>query len=144
MKKWSSALFLVSILLASSACDSSSSSLQGSSDIQQLRISNTGDEDIQDLIVLFPGATPAKTVRINFGDVPAGETTEYQSVSSGVYRYAAYEYTLDGETVHQPVMDWMGEEPLAGTQFTYQILLDKTRVQGDQIQLVEVLNESDS
>ncbi len=39
-------------------------------------------------------------------------------------------------------MDWLGEKPLSGTQFTYQILLDETKVKGDQIKLVNVLNDN--
>lgn len=61
---------------------------------------------------------------------------------SGVYRYAAYEYTLENRTIYQAVTDWLGEKPLPGTQFTYEISLDTTRVQGDQIQLVTVLTDN--
>ena len=141
MNKWPFTLLIVCTLLISSACNDASSP-PDSGEIQQLRISNTGIEDIEGLFVLFPGSTPAETVRIDFGDVPAGETTEYQSVPTGVYRYAAYEYTLGGTTVHQSVIDWVGEQSLEGVQFTYEILLDTARVQGDQIQLVNIFNEN--
>ncbi|WP_374687040.1 hypothetical protein [Promineifilum sp.] len=124
MIKWEPMLFVVCLLVTGSACTPTT---PPESAVQALRITNAGAEDIYDLIILFPGETPAETARIAFGNVAAGETTAYQAVPHGVYRYAAYEYTLDGDTLHQPVMDWVGEQPLAGTRFTYQIALDTTR-----------------
>ncbi len=109
---------------------------------QQLRISNVGDTNIQDFNIVVPGTTTAVLTYINFGNVESGETTEYQVIPGGVYRYSAYEYTVDDDTVFQAVVDWVGEEPLSGTRFTYQISLDETKVQGRQIQLVNVLTDS--
>lgn len=130
------------LLLVGSACDSPDPGPQQESGrTHELRIANTGDEDIRGLVVLFPGIDPSTTARIEFGDVAAGETTEYVAVPGGVYRYAAYEYTLNGETVHQPVTDWVGEAPMEGTRFTYRIGLDTMRVRGDQMRLVEVVGE---
>jgi len=57
----------------------------------------------------------------------------------GVYRYVAHEYTLKGNVVRQPVIDWVGENPIEGKKFTYQIVLDPKKVEGNQITLVEVL-----
>ena len=76
---------------------------------QQLRITNSGDTDIKGLVVVFPAGQgwDAGISRIEFGDIPAGQTSEYQNVPSGVYRYAAYEYVLDGDEVRQPVIDWV-------------------------------------
>ncbi len=140
-KKWLYVCLVTCLLLAGTACDSSDSNPQGPGDAHELRIANTGDEDIHGLIVLFPDVDQSATARIEFGDVVSGETSEYISVPGGVYRYAAYEYTLDGQTVHQPVTDWVGEVPLEGARFTYGISLDTTRVRGDQIQLFEVLTD---
>jgi len=57
---------------------------------------NNGSEGINSLMGLFPGpAANIKAARVEFGDVPAGELTEYRNIPSGVHRYAAYEYTLD-------------------------------------------------
>ena len=109
---------------------------------QELRISNVGDEDIQNLIIVFPGDTPMIPVRVDFGAVRSGATTVYQAMPIGVYRYAAYEYTLENRTIYQAVTDWLGEKPLSGTQFTYEISLDTTRVQGNQIQLLTVLADN--
>lgn len=140
MKKLIYKSLIIFILLILGACAESNSASQETTNLQQLRISNIGDKNIQNLIVVFPGVTTAVT-RINFGSVDAGQTTEYQMIPGGVYRYAAYEYTLGDETVYQAVIDWVGEEPLPGTQFTYEIALDETKVKGDQIQLVNVLTD---
>ena len=108
---------------------------------QQLRITNSGDTDITGLVVIFPAGYgwDAGTSRIEFGDIPAGQTSEYQNVPSGVYRYAAYDYVLDGVKVGQPVTDWVGEEPMAGKKITYQIALDLNKVVGNQVSLIMVL-----
>jgi hypothetical protein len=55
---------------------------------------NNGSEDIKSLMVPGPTAN-IEAARVEFGDVPAGELTEHRNIPSGVYRYAAYEYTLD-------------------------------------------------
>lgn len=106
---------------------------------QQLRIENRGDADLIHLTVVFPGKTPTETIRIFFGDVLAGTMSEYKDIPSGVYRYAAYEYTLAGTTVNQFVVDWLGEKPLAGETFTYRLRLQLEAVQGNQVQLEEVV-----
>jgi hypothetical protein len=94
-------------------------------DIAQLRIHNVGQVDIAAIIVIFPGATyEAEAVRVEFGEIPAGTMSEYREVPGGVYRYAAYDYMLDGEWLNQSVIDWVGETPLHGLKFTYNIQLD--------------------
>lgn len=109
------------------------------SDSSLLRIVNTGSRDIVGLVVLFPGSTAeAPSRRVEFGTVPAGQTTEYREVPGGVYRYAAYEYAVDGRVASQPVADWVGEAPMAGGQFTYRVTLDAAKKPGSQIRLVEV------
>ena len=108
--------------------------------VQELRITNAGRVDIAGLTVLFPGPTAdAEAIRVEFGNVPAGKTTDYRSVPRGVYRYAAYEYGIDGRSVEQPVVDWVGESRMAGVKFTYQIALDPQKQPGNQIQLLQVL-----
>ncbi len=106
---------------------------------QELRIVNAGSQAIVGLKVLFPGdSAEAQATRIDFGDVPAGKASEYRSVPGGVYRYAAYEYSLNGRLVQQPVVDWVGEKPMDGSRFTYRIELDATKPPGGQVQLIEV------
>ena len=53
-----------------------------------------------------------------------------------------YAYTLAGEPVTQPVTDWVGENPMAGRQFTYEIRLDPAQIQGGQMILVNVLTDT--
>jgi hypothetical protein len=98
-----------------------------------LRVTNTGAAPIENLVVLFPDD------RIEFGEVPAGATTDYLPVPKGVYRYAAYELEVNDETVQLPVIDWVGEEPVPGEAFTYVLDFDPNRgSQWEMLQLVEV------
>ncbi len=110
-------------------------------EFQKLRITNIGNIDIAGLVVIFPAGYgwDAGISQVEFGNIPAGQTSEYQNVPSGVYRYAAYEYTLDGRVVNQFIIDWIGEEPMSGQKFTYQIVLDLNTVVGDHVSLVTVL-----
>jgi hypothetical protein len=101
----------------------------------RLRVTNAGQTDINNLTVLFPDS------RILIGDVPAGATSDYAPAPKGVYAYAAYEFNLDGATVMQPVIDWVGESPLPGQSYTYVIELEPSRPQMQQITLVAVQAE---
>lgn len=101
----------------------------------RLRIVNAGDLAIENLTVLFPDGELA------FGDVAAGATTEYMHAPSGVYRYAAYRYEVDGEERLQPVIDWMGEAPMEGESFTYTIRYDPSQTDMLAIQLGEVTQD---
>ncbi len=143
MNKWVYTLFYACILIISCACAETNSSLQDSTPTQELRVSNIGDEDIYDLKVVFPGDTPVEAEKTSYGDIESGETTGYLIIPNGVYQYAAYEYTFNDQVIYQSVVDWLGEEPMSGTLFTYQIEFDSERVQGDQIHLINVLNEND-
>ncbi len=129
------AVMLVLAALILSACRSVSPAAN-----QRLRIVNSGNADIQALTVLFPGpSADALATRVRFGDISAGQMTGYQDVPGGVYQYAAYEYTLKGQTVTQPVTDWVGERPMPGRQFTYRIACDPQERPGGQIKLEQVI-----
>ena len=56
---------------------------------------------------------------IIFSAVPAGATTDYQPVQHGVYDNVAYQVTINDKFIEQPVIDWVGAEPLPGTSFTF-------------------------
>ena len=104
-----------------------------------LRIANDGLQDIAGLVVFFPGPTAdAPARRVEFGDVPAGQTTDYRPSAEGVYRYAAYEYTVSGAATSQKVADWVGEVPLPGDRYTYHVRYDAAKPSGRQIELVKV------
>ena len=108
--------------------------LSTTSPTQKLRIINQSDIPLHNLVVVFPDE------RIEFGDVPGGTTTEYRDVPQGVYRYAAYDVEVNGQSYEQPVVDWVGETPMQGENFTYIIDVDPARWQteGQVIQLVQV------
>ena len=99
----------------------------------RLRIKNDSDQEIKNLIVLFPDS------RISFGTVAANATTEYQIAPKGVYNFAAYEYEIDGQVVTQRVRDWVGESPRAEESFTYVIAFDPSSPTMPAIELKEVL-----
>ena len=123
-----------------SACSTQANATTTPTEFQKLRITNSSNVEIAELVILFPGPTwDSEASRVEFGTIPAGQTTNYVDVPSGVYRYAAYEYTLNGHTVRQPVIDWVGESPMAGKKFTYQLILDLKKVEGDQITLFSVV-----
>jgi len=139
-----SVLLLVSLLLAAGCAPAQSqptptptSTAAPTSTPEQvsgprLRIKNVGQHDLKDLTVLFPDS------RIAFGDVPAGTTSEYQPAPNGVYNYGAYEFEVDGQTVSQPVIDWVGESPRPGQSYTYVLDFDPTRQGMLMVELVEV------
>jgi hypothetical protein len=85
-------------------------------------------------VVIFPHD------RNEFGDVPAGTTTEYKEASNGVFRYAAYQFELDGQRVTESAIDWIGgESPLSSLLFTYVIDYEPNRTNiGGRIQLIEI------
>jgi hypothetical protein len=107
-----------------------------SAQVSHLRITNNGSLAINDLIVLFPQDS------IEFGDIPAGTTTEYKDVPNGALRYAAYKFEVDGQIITQPVIDWIGESPMSGELFTYTIDFDPNRANtGDRVRLIDVKND---
>src|SRR5213078_4814025 len=78
---------------------------------QRLRIVNASNAPITNLHVLFPDQ------EIVYGDVAANATTAYKVAPKGVYRYAAYRYDINGESITQPVIDFVGESPIDGATF---------------------------
>lgn len=104
------------------------------SPLQKLRIINQSNIALQSLVVVFPDE------RIEFGNIAGGTTTDYRYVPQGVYGYAAYSVEVNGQIYEQPVIDWVGETPLQGENFTYIIDVDPARWQteGQVIQLIKV------
>jgi hypothetical protein len=99
----------------------------------RVRVANGGSAAIQQLTLLFPKD------EIFFGDVAAGATTSYRDVPGGVCRYAAFRFAIGGTIVTQPVIDWVGEEPMDGNAFTYAIDADANRL--PVIRLVSVTRD---
>ena len=107
--------------VALSGCNSQSTQSTQISERSLLRVINNGSYPIENLVVWFPDE------QIIFGDVAVGETTEYVEAPKGVYSYAAYKYDIGGQEVTQPVIDWMGENPIEGDMFTYVVDFDPHR-----------------
>ena len=104
---------------------------------QKLRITNQSAYTIHDLFVRFPEEW------VKFGDVLPGETTDYQVVSLGVYRYSGYKIELNGQVYEQVPYDFMGESPMNGNAFTYVLILDPIRktdpVQKTGIEVIQLV-----
>ena len=100
-----------------------------------LRVTNAGARSIEGLTVIFPDE------RVAFGDVAVGSTTTYRGVSKGVFRYAAYEYRVGASTVSQPVIDWVGEEPMPGQAFTYALEAVEGPPRGVNIRLLSTTRD---
>jgi hypothetical protein len=96
---------------------------------------NGGRVTIQDLVVQFPSSS------ITVGSVAAGATTGYAPAPKGVYSYAAYRFVAGGVTINQPVVDWVGEQPLEGTKFTYTVAQATAPSGGPRIQLLQVTRD---
>jgi len=99
----------------------------------RLRISNSSTIPVRNLTVIFP------LDELQFGDIPARSTTEYQRVPNGVYRYAAYRFEVNGQIFNQLINDWFAEEPMEGDAFTYVILFDPSRYPYEMIERVSVI-----
>lgn len=106
-------VFLLLFILAAACSANQAAPATQTPLMPQLRIINNSPNAIRNLTVIFPDQ------RISFGDVGGNATTDYRDAPGGVYRYAAYEYEVDGQRITQPVIDWVGEEPVPGKRFTY-------------------------
>ena len=58
-----------------------------------------------------------------------------------MYRYAAYQVRVNGATVTQPVIDWVGERPMDGESFTYALDVDTGRPFHSMVRLVRVTRD---
>jgi hypothetical protein len=65
---------------------------------------NDGTEELGDLHLLFPRE------QVAVGDVAAGAASDYVEVPEGVFNYSAFRFLRDGESVVQPVIDFVGNE----------------------------------
>ena len=99
-----------------------------SHEAQRFRITNTSDIPIEQAIVTFPNE------RLVFGPLAPHSTSPYHVVQHGVYRDASYELTIHNQMLQFPVIDWVGEQPLAGQGFTSYLAVDLQAAQYRQIQ----------
>lgn len=126
-----SLLILLALLAACGSSDQSPDPTATEPPSPRLRIRHNGGNAVDRLVIIFPEE------RVEFTDIEPGETTAYQPVTKGVYRYAAYEAEIDGQFYEQPVIDWVGEEPVEGKDFTWLIDVEVSRGPWEVIQLVQ-------
>jgi hypothetical protein len=93
----------------------------------RIRVVNDSTEELRDLHLLFPREDVA------VGDVAAGAASGYVEVPQGVYNYSAFRFLRGGESVVQPVIDFVGETPLPIDDYTYLLSVDSDR--GDLLEL---------
>lgn len=104
------------IIVAATAAQATACTSATESADALLRVHNVGTLPIAALRVASPEAST------EFGEVGVGATTDYQP-TAGVYPYAAFRYTVEGQTRFQPVLDFVGAVPEAGRRFTYNVEL---------------------
>jgi hypothetical protein len=131
VKRWTAVASAVTALAMLAGCGSDLDS-SGS----RLRVTNAGSTTIVALTVIFPED------RVYLGDIAPGATSAYRDVPNGVYRYAAYSLEIDGALVTQPVIDWVGEVPLEGQDFTYTIEVNPLGSLFDIVSLLDVTRDS--
>lgn len=127
-------LWFIAAVMLLTGCTATATVAPTTSQAARLRITNHSPYALQGLIVIFPED------RISYGDIPAGATTEYQPAPHGVYRYAAYQFILDGKQVDQPVVDWVGETPVTGVDFTYTLDFFPEQT-GQKIKLIQATKD---
>jgi uncharacterized cupredoxin-like copper-binding protein len=143
MVRSTAAVLMLAVAGLQSACADSSptaaspvgATAQSKAVVQSLRLVNTGSVDVRGLVVMFPDE------RITFGDVPAGATTTHVTATKGVYRHAAYQARLGTQVTSQPVIDWVGEQPMQGERFTYAIEASEGPPWGVNIRLMSVTRD---
>lgn len=122
---------LLSVFVALTPCLAGCGSPTAPVQEPRLRVVNIGPASAKALTVWFPDD------QIAFGDVSAGRRTAYRHVRGGVFPIAAYRLRVDGQVVTQPVLDWIGYEPMEGRAFTYTIDVNPRR---SRLQIVRLLS----
>jgi hypothetical protein len=85
-----------------------------------VRVKNTSAVAYDDVKVGFPSGM------VEYGRLEPGEATAYRDAGT-VYRYAYVSIESEGRSwVLQPI-DYVGETPLEGGRWTYELMLDAAR-----------------
>ena len=92
-----------------------------SNSASRIRVVNDSTEGLRDLRLVFPQE------EVVIGDVAPGAASDYVEVAQGVYNYSAFRYLWGGESVVQPVIDFVGEIPLPIDDYTYLLGVDPDR-----------------
>ncbi len=92
------------------------------SGVVNIRLSNVSAFDFESIIV------DTSTGNTSFGDLSAGTINEYKEFDLA-YRYAFVQVMIDGEAYTLQPIDYVGETPLSGGNYTYQINVDSSESQ---------------
>lgn len=95
----------------------------------RIKIKNTSDYDYQNIRVKTP------TDDLSYGDLPAGEVSDYQSFETA-YRYAAISLDIDGKIYRFKPIDYVSETPLSSGEYTYEIDLENLNANHLELKLV--------
>ena len=98
-------LLLISIFLVS--CTQNDDTLL-------IRIKNVSQFDYSDIVVNTSGGEN------NYGDLPSNGVSNYKAFDLA-YRYAFIELKIDGATFTIQPIDYVGETPLNGGKYTYEV-----------------------
>jgi len=96
------------------ACEEMTGSDQGE---LRIRVRNTGTADLTGVVIGYPFQT------VEYGDVAAGEATNYVAVGQA-YAYAAVRVGYNGEEITRTPIDYVGEEPLDPGRWTFELSID--------------------
>jgi hypothetical protein len=86
----------------------------------EVRVHNASAGIMEDVIIHFPEESA------EYGTLAPGEASGYRTVELA-YRIASVALTIDGEARGLQVIDYVGEEPLAGGRYTYRLGLFEGR-----------------
>jgi hypothetical protein len=100
-----------SFLIFTMGCDSS---LFGGDDPIKIRIENSTEFEMEDIIVSFPKD------EITYGDLAPGAQTEFIEIKKA-YRYAYIESEINGGKAYLVPIDYVGEKPLESGRYTYRL-----------------------
>lgn len=84
----------------------------------EVRVRNASEVEFGSVVMGFPHET------LTYGPMPAGGASAWSAVEEA-YRYAAFAVTVDGETLRLQPIDWVGEEPLDGGRYTFELDVDE-------------------
>lgn len=100
----------------------------------RLRVRNIGVQPIQQLLVAFPDE------QRRFGDVGAGETTEYQDAKHGVDREPMFGYVWNGRTMAPFAIDPPHGKPSSGSSM-YQVVIERN-LHTEYVRLIDVVMDT--
>lgn len=125
---WRRFALLPLLALAPASC----SGLASSGPVE-IRVQNASAVVMQDVVVGFPEVTTgggdpvepgdAESGDVDYGTIDPGAATPYRTIGKA-YRYTAVTVLVEGEEVELVPIDYVGEDPLDGGRYTYELHYD--------------------